>query len=75
MVDAQAEKFSKKRKKALDISGRPKDDNGFKQKSPKKVRASDETVTESAENTPKQIKPKRKPKFTLTADSHTPGEC
>ncbi|VDL59598.1 unnamed protein product [Hymenolepis diminuta] len=73
MVDAQAEKFSKKRKRVLDISGRPKDDDDLKQKSSKKVRASDETVTESAENTPIQIKSKRKPKFTLIADSHTPG--
>ncbi|KAM3176678.1 hypothetical protein ACTXT7_006029 [Hymenolepis weldensis] len=73
MVDAQAEKFPKKRKKALDISGGPKYDNDFKQKSPKKVRASDEVVKESAENTPKQMKPKRQPKFTLTSDSHTPG--
>nr|CDS34219.2 Adrenodoxin mitochondrial [Hymenolepis microstoma] len=73
MVDAQSVKSSKKRKKSPDISEEFTTDNDLKQRSSKGVEFFDETAAVSAEITPKQIKPKLKPKFIVTPPSQTFG--
>ncbi|VDN98652.1 unnamed protein product [Rodentolepis nana] len=74
VVDAQLEKSSKKHKKSSDINEEFTTDTDLKQKSSKDLESFDEAVAVSAENTPNQIKPKRKPKFIVTPRSQTFGE-